>query len=427
MLTFLLVGVTPLRAQDTPTPPPTAAPQTGQAAPDPQTLYNLVATAAKNLEQAEAAQREAYSFFGLFDEISLVLTLLGILIAVIAVVGGIFGLRNYNAVMSRLALAEQKLQEREQELLAKQADMDQQMGSLLDRWQKAGLALALLPLAERQYRSGNLKGALDVYRRAWQKDADNPITHYYLGYVYTQQDKLEEAEHHLTHALEIDPELREAKAALGLVRRRKGEKLAEDDERRADLFQEAEGHIRAALRESPNLVDGDGESWRGSLGGLYRRSNRLEEAIRAYEMAEQVTPYSSYPTINLALLYMQMGKPQLMLAKYRQTEMLAEREAEAELNNYWGYADLLTARLALGRDEEIIQKALDWLFKIMPPEAYDALPRLLDTLRKLAALFDEKSEDLLREIPADQLERRVARIEQTIQAIESYIAAHKQP
>jgi tetratricopeptide (TPR) repeat protein len=49
----------------------------------------------------------------------------------------------------------------------------------------ANLALSLLTLGERQYRSQDFQGALNTYRRALELDPNSLITHYRLGYVYT--------------------------------------------------------------------------------------------------------------------------------------------------------------------------------------------------------------------------------------------------
>ena len=66
--------------------------------------------------------------------------------------------------------------------------------------------------------------------------------------------------------------------------------------------------LLAALKLDPHLTDAEGESYYGSLGGLYRRQGRYEDAIEAYLQATRVTPTSSYPLINLASLFWHEGK-----------------------------------------------------------------------------------------------------------------------
>src|SRR5690606_40897737 len=81
-----------------------------------------------------------------------------------------------------------------------------------------------------------------------------------------------------------------ALANLGYVLRRRADQLPADDMNRGRLMAEAELKLREALNLAPKLVDEDGESWWGSLGGLHRRRGQLDDAIEAYKLAQQVTP-----------------------------------------------------------------------------------------------------------------------------------------
>jgi tetratricopeptide (TPR) repeat protein len=89
------------------------------------------------------------------------------------------------------------------------------------------------------------------------------------------------------------------------------------------------------------LVDDDGEAWWGSLGGLYRRRGQTEQAIKAYERAAEVTPHSSYPFSNLAMLYMRTKDHESMMKMFKRVERIAHAETQAEVDTYWAYADLL--------------------------------------------------------------------------------------
>jgi tetratricopeptide (TPR) repeat protein len=148
------------------------------------------------------------------------------------------------------------------------------------------------------------------------------------------------------------------------------------------MMNRAEQFLLRALRLSPKLVDDDGEAWWGSLGGLYRRRGQIDQAIYAYEQAAKVTPHSSYPFSNLALLYMQKRNRDEMLRTYKRVERLARGEVQAEVDNYWAYADLLTSRLALGKIDEA-EDALISVFDIAPPDSSYGLESLADTLTRL--------------------------------------------
>jgi tetratricopeptide (TPR) repeat protein len=151
---------------------------------------------------------------------------------------------------------------------------------------------------------------------------------------------------------------------------------------RDSILNHGEGHLIEALRLSPNLVDDDGESWWGSLGGLYRRRGQVQQAIFAYERAAEVTPHSSYPFSNLALLYMQTDNRDKMMATFKRVERLAYGETQADVDNYWAYADLLTAKLALGKADDA-QHALTSVLDLAPKGSAHVLTMLVDTLERL--------------------------------------------
>ena len=247
--------------------------------------------------------------------------------------------------------------------------------------ERATLAQSLLPFGEHQYHAQDFKGATDTFRRALAFDNRNPIIHYRLGYVYVQSGLLEDAEHNLIRALELDPDFELAMAALGYVYRRMGDELPAGMDR-DQMHNKAEKFLLEALNRSPKLVDDDNESWWGSLGGLYRRRGQIDQAIRAYTEAGKVTPHSSYPFSNLALLYMATGDREHMLETYKQVERLARGEAMAEVDNYWAYADWLTSDLALGKVDEA-KETLVRVFDTAPPDSPYALKSLADTVDRL--------------------------------------------
>jgi len=291
----------------------------------------------------------------------------------------------------------------------KEAELNQVRQQVERNADKANLALSLLSVGESQYKSQDFGGAIDIYERALELDEDNPIIHYRLGYVYTQSGNLEQARQSLSRALEIEPGLPPALAALGYVYRRIGEKMPPGIERDMMLNQ-AESKLLEALNISPKLVDDDGESWWGSLGGLYRRRGQIEEAIEAYRQAAKVTPKSSYAFSNLALLYMQQNNRDAMIETYKRVEQLAGGEVQADVDNYWAYADLLTAKLALGKFGEV-EQVLASVFQTVPSDSPYALELLVDTLGRLAPV-----------IPAEN----AARIQQVIERIRAHVAETKQ-
>lgn len=344
----------------------------------------------KSQEAAAAADLgvdRAFNLLGLFEAI-------GFLVTVVGGAAALFGVTRLFSAQSELVAARKKFEDEVEsarnrlakETLEKEAEIRALRDELTRSTSNATLALSYLPLGESQYKSGDYMGALDIYLRALGLDENNPIIHYRLGYVYTQSGRLQEAEHHLKRALEIDGKFSPAMAVLGYTYRRIGEKMETGIER-DKVLNSAERLLQEALTISPKLVDDDGESWWGSLGGLYRRRGQIDQAIYAYDKAGQVVPNSSYAFSNLALLYMQQGNREKMIETYYKVEKLAFNEVQAEVDNYWAYADLLTARLALGKLEEA-EATIEQVFITAPEDSPYALESLMDTLGRLAKVMD---------------------------------------
>ena len=106
-------------------------------------------------------------------------------------------------------------------------------------------------------------------------------------------------------------------------------------------------------------------------------------------------PTSSYAFSNLALLYMQQNQRDLMIQTYRDVEKLAENEVRADVDNYWAYADLLTARLALGHMNGI-DTVLDKLLTTAPTDSPYALESLTDTLTRLSVVMEAQKAETIR-------------------------------
>src|SRR5690606_34365046 len=123
---------------------------------------------------------------------------------------------------------------------------------------------------------------------------------------------------------------------------------------------------------------------------------QIDQAIRAYTQAGEVTPNSSYAFSNLALLYMQQGNRDRMIETYRKVEELAVGEVQSDPDNYWANADLLTSRLALGKYEEA-QKALQALFVTAPLDSSWALDSQMDTMNRLAQALEPEKATIVRE------------------------------
>ena len=348
-------------------------------------------------ERAERAVSQAYDLLGLFEAIGFLATIIGVSAALF----GFTRLMRATATLDRTRAAilrEQQsaatqmqldLQTRQDELNELRTELRLQAEQTRAAAHNSALSLALLPLGERQYRAQDYAGAIDTYRRAIALDDSMPVPHYRLGYVLVNQGDLPVALHSLERALSIDPDFAPAQAALGLAFRRQAERMSPGPERDL-LFNRAEEQLLRALTAVHKLVDDDGESWWGPLGSLYRQRGQLEAARQSYERAVRVTPHSSYPFSNLALLYLQEGQREPMLETYRRVEELAHAEVQAQVDNYWAYADLVASRLALGKSgeaEAVLQMALE----VSPEDSPYPLQSLRDTLSLLRERLPEQA------------------------------------
>ncbi len=400
----ILIGIASVALAQEATTSLAPTPEATQSLSDLATQVSSSADAAKKAADdartyAQDAQSQAQNqlalsnnLLGLFQSVTQsIFAIFGIAGPVLAIAAGYLGFNRLTAAQKELSEArerfEKEMREKQDDLTKVRKEVEASSEKQRENTANANLALSLLTLGERQYRSQDFQGALNTYRRALELDPSSLITHYRLGYVYTQSGILERAEYHLNRALEIEKDFAPALAALGYVYRRIGEKMTAGIER-DQILNKAENLLLQGLKISDKLVDDDNESWWGSLGGLYRRRGQIDQAIAAYERASEVTPKSSYAFSNLALLYMQKENKEKMLKTYIRVEQLAFGEVQADVDNYWAYADLLTARLALGKVEEA-EPVLHSVLEIAPKDSPYVFESLLDTLARLEKALGE--------------------------------------
>lgn len=230
--------------------------------------------------------------------------------------------------------------------------------------------LSLQLLAEQQVRSRNYKTAIHTLEEAHEIDNTNQTTNYLLGYLYTARRRFDEALKHLEQALAVNPDFAPALAAMGLAQRRIGDQMEQLSQRNQQWAQ-AELNLLKALEVDPNMVDADGESYFGTLGGLYRRQNRHEDALHAYQEAVKVTPKSSYPAGNLAVLYKYLGRDNEADDAFLNVQLIAEALLDDNPNDHWARLDMAQALLAQGKTDEALREYRQLLFRQPPSGAIE--------------------------------------------------------
>lgn len=236
-------------------------------------------------------------------------------------------------------------------------------------------------LGEQQLRVHNYDTSIQILQQAYELDNNNPTTNYLLGYIYTARRKFALAQEHLERALKGSPNFAPALAALGLAQRRMGDQIKDDTPARNLLYAQAESNLLAALKIDAGLIDADGESYYGTLGGLYRRQHRYADAIYAYEQAVEITKNNSYPVNNLAVLYKQTGKDDKAAVTFEKAVEIAKVILDDRPSDIWARYDLAQGLLVLGRTEEA-QKLYREIISSKPPVS--SIQSHLSTLEVLA-------------------------------------------
>ncbi|NJL94549.1 MAG: hypothetical protein HC915_12915 [Anaerolineae bacterium] len=221
----------------------------------------------------------------------------------------------------------------------------------------------------------NLKNYDEAYRlarRVHGRSPENVQALYLMGWLETQYmpDQLEAGIEKLRQAMTLAEENPLFKAAYGTALRRQASHQRGKAQR--DLLQQAEGYLRVALGENDYLLDLNRESYWGPVGSILRDRENLGGAIEAYQAAQKVTPSSSYPAINLALLYLQQARAKdgkTGQRKFRDALEAFERVvacAKAELyfipKDYYPIMDMAQAEAILGlEDKSRLRESQKWL------------------------------------------------------------------
>lgn len=344
-------------------------------------LETLVAKAT----QLSAIEDRALGYLGIFESIGFAFTAVAVLFTFIGIVAGF----RYDDSIKQMDKAIQRMN-----------DIDEQFESRRRILRESGLAQSLMMLAERQYKSRDIEGALQTYQRALELEENNPVVFYFIGYILTQKNMLTQARDILIKAKELEP-LPQIQAALGYVYRRIGDEADKVGNygRRNEHYELADKYLHEALESSPRLVDVDGESWYGSLAGLHKRlgnigdnetpeqeRQHLRQARDYYARAAEVTPLSSYPKFNIAMMTLRLDGVDAAMPKFKETERIIEKELQAEHDNHWYWANLLLTKVALQAFKGI-DDTVDTLSQLIPPHANDVKPRIVEDIRQIQQML----------------------------------------
>jgi tetratricopeptide (TPR) repeat protein len=233
---------------------------------------------------------------------------------------------------------------------------------------------------------------------------------------------LDEGIAHLKKATTLEPGWATVQAAYGVGLRRKAIRTKDPATKRS-LYDVAAKELRIALERSPSLTDFNKESFHGPLGGIYRDTNRLEEAIKEYQEALRITPGSSYPKGNLASLYLWQASRdnddamlQRALESFEDTYEAARSELREAPGNYFLLMDLSMSMMVLGHDnKENTQRANRHLEEALHVEA--ACTMLEVSLGGWQRLLNYCPDTDEWKATRDQIQNAIARVQEQMEIV----------
>ncbi|MCC7446482.1 MAG: tetratricopeptide repeat protein [Anaerolineae bacterium] len=271
----------------------------------------------------------------------------------------------------------------DQSLQTMQTQLDDGMKRVTDHADKSAQAIGLVQLAQQQLHRGDVAGAIAHLEQASQLDPGNRALHYVTGDASVRQGDLTGGTEHLRQAGAGSGDYPSADVLYAYALRLQGD-AAKNPAEREQLYNQAGAIFLKALEKNPHLLDASGESVFGALGSLYRRQQRLPQAVAFYQQAQKVTPHNSYPVNNLAILEWLQGNRDKAAQYFQQSLDLATRKLTVSPADYWAWFDRITAEIALGKAPEDVSQHLDTVLNVARDP--DALHKFLDGLQELAQL-----------------------------------------
>ena len=152
------------------------------------------------------------------------------------------------------------------------------------------------------------EAAIEALRKAIELDPDRVNPHYNLGVIYSYRDDIEPARQAFEAALAIDSTFSAAHKRLGMIHRQRG------------FRQEAMTALERAVHHSPD----DSEAL-FALGLAYRDMRMYEPALESLERAAELNPLSPKIRLNLANVYMRLGRREQGRLLMQEAEDLRQR------------------------------------------------------------------------------------------------------
>ncbi len=264
-------------------------------------------------------------------------------------------------------------------------------------------SLSATQLGQQQLELSNVRGAIQMYEKAFALDPNNRATHYFLGELYIQERQFDAGIGHLQALFASDFNYAPAEAALGLALYLQGDQVNQPTER-ALLYVQAEERLLQALQADSTAMNLGGTSVQAMLGGLYKRQGRIDQAIARYEAARNSTPQSTTPIANLAVLYFMKGNWQAARPYFEQIKRSSAETLIQNPRDQGAHADHLKAAVALGDDVAITHDL-------------EFIEQHTGTANELAALLDDLNRLRHSPQPPPSIDEVIVRLEKAVKTI----------
>jgi tetratricopeptide (TPR) repeat protein len=155
-----------------------------------------------------------------------------------------------------------------------------------------------------------------LWERTLDVTGDNAFGHFTLAVAFADEGKTDEARHHYSEALRIEPNFPEAHDRIGVFYLSQGK------------VDEAITHFSQAIRLKPNYAVAH-----NNLGSAFGNQGRIEEAISEYTEAVRLNPGYADAHINLGILLADRGKTNEAIGHFSEVLRInpADQDARAWL------------------------------------------------------------------------------------------------
>lgn len=240
---------------------------------------------------------------------------------------------------------------------------------------------AVLRRAEDNLRQRDKAAAAHNYRIALDRYGAGPLIRLRLALIYRDSARWDDALRELQIVTEEMPTYAEAHRERGIVENKRFEQR-----RKAGNPDLGESGVRS-LQQALSLSPGDYDAL-ASLGGIYKRLGRLEEAFAMYRQATEASLGHPYPLLNeiklqaLALGYLPLDEHRREQLERAERMRLAQTQDSPPSDAPWCFFDLAEIQLYLrraGAFQHVIDKVIqldvaDWQLQTFA----DSLAPMLD-------------------------------------------------